>query len=387
MNDPLRILLLEDDITDAELVKYALGQSGLNFTIERVDTRDDYLRNLQEKKPDLILSDYNLPNFDGLGALQLAQQHCPDVPFIFVTGTLGEERAIETLKRGASDYVLKTTLTQLVPAVHRTLREAAERADRKHAEQRLRESHEQLRALSVYLQYVREEERTRIAREVHDELGQAMTGLKLDVAWVAGKLPRSQRPLLDKLRSMADHIDSTIQSIRRIATELRPGILDDLGLVAALEWQANEFQSRTGIECRVTSTLQDTLLDADLNTAFFRIFQETLTNIMRHANATLVEVNSTKRDGYYILTVHDNGRGISPSEITDRRSIGLLGMEERAALLGGEFSIAGEQGKGTTVTVRIPLTRRRTAAPAFHEDPDRRRPRRSEARAEADPGR
>ena len=283
--------------------------------------------------------------------------------------------------------MLKNSLTQLVPAVHRALREADSRTERRRAEERLRESHEQLRALSVYLQYVREEERTRIAREVHDELGQSLTALKLDLAWVSGRLPRSQRPLLDKLATMSDHVDATIQSIRRIATELRPGILDDLGLVAALEWQANEFQSRTGITCHVSSTLQDTLLDADLNTAFFRIFQETLTNIMRHANATRVDVNSTKEGGVLILTVRDNGRGILPGEIKDRRSIGLLGMEERAALLGGEFVITGEPGRGTIVTVTIPLVHRRQGPPSFHENLDRRRPRRSEAGFEANSGR
>ncbi len=386
MTKNLNILLLEDDIADAELVKYALAQSGLAYTLERVDAREEFLRRLQERAPDLILSDYHMPGFDGLHALQIAQETVPDTPFIFVTGTLGEERAIETLKRGASDYVLKTRLPQLVPAVHRALRAAGERTDRKRAEERLRESHEQLRALSVYLQYVREEERTRIAREVHDELGQSLTRLKMDLAWLAGRLPRSQRTLLDRLTDMSNHVDATIQSVRRIATELRPGILDDLGLVAALEWQANEFQCRTGIECHVTSTLQDTLLDADLNTAFFRIFQETLTNIMRHANASRVEVRSTQHDDRVVLTVADNGRGITPDEIADRRSIGLLGMEERAALLGGDVEIKGEPGKGTTVTVKIPLAPPRRSGTPFHENPDRRRPRRSEARFETNPG-
>jgi signal transduction histidine kinase len=388
MKPNLHILLLEDDVADAELVKYALGQSGLPHLLERVDGREDFLRSLEQDKPDLILSDYHLPGFDGLEALDLARERSPDTPFIFVTGTLGEERAIETLKRGASDYVLKNSLTQLVPAVHRALREAETRTERRRAEERLRDSHEQLRALSVYLQYVREEERTRIAREVHDELGQALTALKLDLALVSSRLQRSQRPVLDKLQTMSDHVDATIQSVRRIATELRPGILDDLGLVAALEWQANEFQNRTGIACHVSSTLQDTQLDADLNTAFFRIFQETLTNIMRHANATRVDVNSTQENGRLVLTVQDNGRGILPGEIKDRRSIGLLGMEERAALLGGEFEISGEPGRGTTVTVKIPLARRRSGGSASpHENPDRRRPRRSEAGLEANSGR
>ena len=385
MNPELRILLVEDDVADAELVKYTLTQSGLVFTLERVDSREDFMRQLEEWTPDLILSDYHLPVFDGLAALELARELLPEVPFIFVTGTLGEERAIETLKRGASDYVLKTRLTQLVPAVERAMRAAKERTDRRRAEERLRESHEQLRALSVYLQYVREEERTRIAREVHDTLGQALTGLKMDLAWLAVRMPRGQRPVQDKVKSMSGHIDATIQTVRRIATELRPGILDDLGLVAALEWQANEFSQRTGIQAEVTSTLQDTQLDADLNTAFFRIFQETLTNIMRHANATLVTVHTTREDDNYILTVRDNGRGITAADMADRRSIGLLGMQERAALLGGDVEFHGEPGKGTVVTVKIPVVRPAGANP--HEDSNRGRSRRGETRLEANPGR
>lgn len=383
MNQPVRILLIEDDIADAELVKYALNQSGLTYVLERIESREELTRVLQESTPDLILSDYHLPAYDGLAALEHAQQVLPDVPFIFVTGTLGEERAIETLKRGASDYVLKTRLSQLVPAVHRALREAGERADRKRAEDRLRESHEQLRALSVYLQYVREEERTRIAREVHDELGQALSGLKMDLAWVGSRLPRNLRLLRDRIKSMSSHIDTTIQSVRRIATELRPGILDDLGLVAAIEWQANEFQNRTGIKCTVTTTLNESMYDADLNTAFFRIFQETLTNVMRHANATRVEVHSTEQDGNLILTIRDNGRGITQAEMNDTRSIGILGMGERAALLGGEVELRGEPGKGTIVTVKIPPAGPRRQTP--HENSNRGRSRRSETRLEANP--
>lgn len=382
------ILLLEDDISDAELVKYAMSQCGLAYTMERVETREEFMRRLKERPPDLILSDYHLPSFDGLTALQLARDRLPDVPFIFVTGTLGEERAIETLKSGASDYVLKTRLPQLVPAVHRALRESSERTERKRAEERLRESHEQLRALSVYLQYVREEERTRIAREVHDELGQSLTSLKLDLSWLAGRQPLGQRPLHDKIKAMARHIDATILTVRRIATELRPGILDDLGLVAAIEWQANEFQGRTGIECDVASTLTDDApLDADLNTAFFRIFQETLTNIMRHANATQVIVRSSEEQGSVLLSVKDNGRGITAAEIHDTRSIGLLGMCERAALLGGEVAFQSESGKGTTVKVRIPRTHPSPRRAFSHENTDRGRPRRGAPRLEANSGR
>ncbi|MEW6305521.1 MAG: histidine kinase [Verrucomicrobiota bacterium] len=376
--------MLEDNIADAELVKYALQEGNFDFALERVETRDDFLHEL-ESRPDLILSDYALPSFDGFTALTLARQKNPDIPFVFVTGTLGEEVAIETLKNGATDYVLKTRLSRLLPAVHRAMREAEERAERKRTEEKLRDSHEQLRALSVYLQHVREEERTRIAREVHDELGQSLTGLKMDLSWLAGRLPKEFKPLNDKIRTMLASIDSTIQTVRRISTELRPGILDDLGLVAAIEWQAHEFQTRTGIQCAVSTEFKETRLDQDLNTAFFRIFQETLTNIMRHANATLVEVHMAEAGGHLVLEVKDNGRGVSEAEINNTKSIGLLGMRERAALLGGTVTIQGIPGKGTTVCVRIPLNRPGHGKQRNHENSHNRRSRGSAPRLEANP--
>src|SRR5581483_10613149 len=228
----------------------------------------------------MILSDYAMPAFDGYTALAIAKEKVPNIPFIFVTGTMGEEVAIETLKKGATDYVLKTRLARLVPAVQRALREAEERRERQRAEEKLRRSHEQLRSLTTYLQYVREEERTRIAREVHDELGQALTGLKLDMSWLAGHLPKGNRTLQQKARTLSSGIDTTIQTVRRISTDLRPGILDNLGLVAAIEWQAQEFQLRTGILCTATTMVAETMWDQEFSTAFFRIFQETLTNII-----------------------------------------------------------------------------------------------------------
>ncbi|MBI3876200.1 MAG: response regulator [Verrucomicrobia bacterium] len=383
MKKEIRILMVEDDIADAEMTKYALREGGFAFSLQRVDSKVDFLRELNDNSPDLILSDSALPSFDGYSALALAREKCPEIPFIFVTGTMGEEVAIETLKSGATDYVIKTRLSRLVPAVHRALRESEERAERRRAEEKLRESHEQLRALSVYLQHVREEERTRIAREVHDELGQTLTGLKIDLAWIVGRLPKDEKTLQDKARTMFGHIDTTIQTVRRISTELRPGILDDLGLVAAIEWQANEFQTRTGIQCHVFATNKAPILDEDLNTAFFRIFQETLTNIIRHANATRADVRLTEESGKLVLEVKDNGRGISEADIAQTKSIGLLGMRERAALVGGEFNIRGTTGKGTTVTVRIPLRRSGSMGQRNHENSYRRRSRGSAPRPEA----
>jgi len=383
MKKGLRILLLEDNATDADLIDRTLRRGGLAFGMKCVEHKHDYIRQLRESPPDLILSDFSLPDFDGYTALAIAQQQCPGTPFIFVTGTMGEEVAIETLKNGATDYVLKHRLSRLVLSVSRALREARERAERRLAENRLRESHEQLRSLSVHLQHMREAERTRIAREVHDELGQALTGLKLQLTWLASRLPKELKALETQAEVMSEHIDQTIQSVRRIATELRPGLLDTAGLQAALEWQANEFQTQTGIRCRVKAALEETLWDQDVNTAFFRIFQETLTNIIRHAGATRVDVRLLESAGDFLLEVRDNGRGISEAEIHNTKSIGLLGMRERAVLLGGEVRLRGEPGKGTTVTVRIPRPESKPDKSHSHENLTHRRPRRGAARLAA----
>jgi len=383
----LHLLMLEDDAADAELTRFTLRKGGLHFSVVRVDSKEEFLNELDQRPPALILSDYSLPGFDGNEALTLARRKCPETPFIFVTGTMGEEVAIETLKNGATDYVLKTRLSRLIPAVHRALREAQERSQRLRAEEQLRQSHQQLRALSVYLQSVREEERTRIAREVHDELGQALTGCKLDLSWIANRLPRDLKPLLDKARQLSEHIDSTIQTVRRISSELRPGVLDYLGLAAALEWQANEFQNRTGIRCDVHASLREPVLAQELNTTLFRIFQETLTNIIRHAGATRVAVNLKQADGKILLQVRDNGRGISDAEQTSPGSMGLLGMRERAALLGGDFKITNPpRARGTQVTVSIPVRHPRREQVQNHENPLSRRPRRRTPWVEANSG-
>lgn len=350
----LRIVLVEDSEPDADLIQQTLVDSGLNFTLATVGTRESFEAELSHKSPSIILSDYCLPEFDGSAALEIATQLAPEVPFIFVTGVLGEEVAIELLKRGATDYVLKSRLNRLVPAVNRALREAEQRRENQRAQVKLRRSYDQLRALTGHLRFVREEERTRIAREVHDELGQALTGIKLDLSWLSGKI--SGEPALQrKIKSMSAHVDATILTVRRIATELRPGVLDNLGLAAAIEWQAAEFQERTGIQCEVKIAVAEAIWDREFNTMCFRIFQETLTNIVRHAKATRIEVSLTQVDHELILTVRDNGRGILEKEVIHAQSIGLIGMRERVAQVGGQVFFFGLPNRGTTVTMRVPM--------------------------------
>jgi PAS domain S-box-containing protein len=226
---------------------------------------------------------------------------------------------------------------------------------RKQAEDELRASHAQLQDLMSHMQSVREEERARIAREVHDELGQQLSGLKMDVTWIERRLGPEQSQLLEKMHSMVGLIDEAIKTVRHIATELRPGLLDDFGLVAALEWQLQEFANRSGIAARFRSDLPELPLQPESATAVFRVFQEGLTNVARHAQATQVEVRLTQRAPYVLLQIEDNGRGISAEALSSRKSLGLIGMHERVRLFAGELSIEGSPGQGTTLTIKIPL--------------------------------
>jgi PAS domain S-box-containing protein len=230
---------------------------------------------------------------------------------------------------------------------------ASDLSETKRSEQELRASSEQLRNLTAHLQSVREEERARISREVHDELGQALTAVKMDLAWLAGRLPQRDGPMLKRIRSTQQLADSIIQSIRRISTELRPAVLD-LGLAAAVEWQVQEFEARSGIRCKVR-LLTRQVVASNASTAMFRIFQETLTNVARHAKATRAEVVLQKQRDRLVLLIHDNGRGFDQADPSLSKSLGLLGMRERAAILGGRVSISSAPGKGTTVTASIPL--------------------------------
>jgi PAS domain S-box-containing protein len=220
----------------------------------------------------------------------------------------------------------------------------------------LERSSRQLRALAARLQSIREEERSRVAREIHDELGQALTAMKIDLASLLRATPTDKAVEIQRGESILNLLHEAIQSVRRIATELRPVVLDELGLVAAVEWASEEFQARTGIHCRLDLPQDDVDIDPGCATALFRILQETLTNVARHANATEVNVRLAQEGGNLALEVHDNGIGISEEQLSAANSLGILGMRERALLLGGEFTISGAGGKGTTVIARLPQT-------------------------------
>src|SRR5437660_1877004 len=243
--------------------------------------------------------------------------------------------------------------TTVLARVNHELR--TEIAERARAEEQLRASLDQLRALAARLQSVREEERKSIAREIHDELGQACTAIKMDLALISRKATKRQTKLLAKVASSIQLVDSAIVTLRKIASELRPRTLDDLGLPAALEAQAQEFEARTGVRCRILLPPESLVLDPDRSTAIFRIFQESLTNVARHAHATRVEARLEREVNQVVLQVRDNGSGFDREEVKSRKSLGLVGMHERALLLNGELKVESVPGTGTTLTLRIPL--------------------------------
>ena len=227
--------------------------------------------------------------------------------------------------------------------------------ERKEAEEALRRSHEQLRSLAKRLQEVREEERTAIAREIHDEVGQAMTGVKLELAWLKDNLPPAAEKLKERAEATISLVDSTIDSARRLSSRLRPAVLDELGLEAALESLAREFGRRTGCDCSLSVDADDLGLDERRDTAVFRIVQEALTNVARHAAASRVEIRLHAAADFLDVEVEDDGPGIAEEEVSSPRSLGLIGMRERALSLGGEVDFRPAEGGGTVVRLRLPL--------------------------------
>ncbi len=481
MSKDLHVLLVEDSDADAFLITAELRQCSGPVRCERVQEEAAFRSQLDAAAWDVIIADYRLPRFSAATALAIVQEKLLDVPFIIVSGTIGEDAAVAAMKAGAHDYVMKGKLARLVPAVERELRDAevrrararAETASRfqahllgavgqavvatdsaglvtywnhpaeilygwsnaealgkdlaqlipleppcfcaaeiraelekgrnwfgemvlrrrggtrlialvtnapvydhkgavagmvqvstdvtgrKQAELDLENSREQLRALAAKLQSIREEERKVLSRDIHDELGQVLTGLKMELAWMRarlnakGRVPR--QALLDKIALLGSQIDASADSIRKLCAELRPGILDDLGLAAAIDWQAREFSKRTGIQCHIDSQAESPPIDPDGTIVVFRIFQEILTNVARHAQATTVTAALTVTSDLLHLEASDNGRGILPEELTATKSLGLLGMRERAMAVGGHIEFLRRESGGTTVRLTVPL--------------------------------
>lgn len=479
--------MVEGYAEDAAQVQHVLQEGGLHFDCLRVATINALHKALEDSDWDVVLSDYNLPDSDAKEVLSVLARYGLNVPFIVLSRHVGEEAAGALMEMGAHDYVMKTNMARLVPAIRRSLREvknsqrfnqtqsALQKSEarfraltanlpsvvfqlllvenseisfpyvsdssvtllgltpsilmnnptlfpelilpedkkifdrlmaasvkylttwnwegriqvkgdvdtkwislratprrtargatlwdgiminitrNKLAESEITRSREQLAELSSYLQKVKEHERAYIAREIHDDIGGTLTAIKCELLPCMDDKTRLPGFYQKKAKSIEGLVDRVIDSTRRISLDLRPGILD-FGIVAAIRWQAQEFSGRTGISCLVSCAGEDILLDSDLSVAIFRIFQETLTNISKHANASRIQVKLDEMDGLMFLEVVDNGRGIKDSDIKKQDSFGIRGMSERCQQLKGNFNISGLPGKGTKVTLCIPVS-------------------------------
>jgi len=359
-----RILIVDDDAASLMALQELL-QSPTQEVVP-ANSGEEALRCVLKQDFAVILLDARMPGVDGFETARLIRERerSRHTPIIFLTGAYEDVHSVfRGYEAGAVDYIvkplvpeiLKSKISVFVELYNKNAVLIREVAERTRIEEHLRKSEENLRALAAHLQSVREEEGTRIAREIHDELGQALTGLKMDLTWVANRLPGDQRALAERTQSMFGLIDGTIQSVRGIASRLRPEVLDLLGLTAAIEWHAGYFRKRSGIRCKLSLPSDTLMLDHERSTAAFRIFQELLTNVARHANATRIDVAMRVDSGALVLTVEDNGKGIAESSIHDPKSLGLLGMRERVLPFGGTIEIIGVREEGTKVKVSIPL--------------------------------
>ena len=414
----VKILLVDD--TPANLVALEAALSPLDEELVFAYSGTEALRHLLHNDFAAILLDVKMPEMDGFETAELirTRSRSRSTPILFLTAYKGDEHLFRGYDLGAVDFLFKPILPEVLRSKVAVFVELARKADElaelnsslekrviertrqlmesnqevrrakeelelrvaertaelqkaneqlnrsnedlRRIEEQLRHLNQRLRALSARLQFAREEEGTRIAREIHDELGSSLTSLKWDLEALDKALSEAHSQLRfpacrEKISAMMKVTDITINSVRRIASELRPSILDDLGLVEAVEWQVNHFQNRTGIVCNYRSSLQRARLNRDQSTAAFRILQEALTNILRHAQATKAEIVMEETAGEFVLMITDNGRGIKEEDKFAQPALGLLGMQERARLVGGQVDITGIDGKGTQVAVRVPL--------------------------------
>lgn len=359
MEPMYKILFLEDNLDDVELMEHELRSAKIAFTSTQVSRKADILDKVKEFDPNIILVDYSLPSFNGIDAFRLIRQERKYIPFILVTGALSEQVALEFLEEGVDDFILKSSFKRLPAAIVNAVRkkESEKEAHRIGAE--LKKSHTELMSLIERQDRAIEEERTSIARELHDELGQVLTALKIDVSMLKRSV-LSGKPLTGveaDFKAITELIDRITHSVKRISKGLRPEALEDLGIVEAIRYQVLEFGKRNNIDCDVNLPSTEPYLDSTMSITLFRVVQEALTNIMRHAQAKSVRVHLDVNDDMLVLNVMDDGVGISNHTIESSKSLGLIGLRERVRALKGKFSISGSPGGGTSITVMLPINK------------------------------
>ena len=358
---PLRFLILEDSELDVELLKIALRTDEFKFEYKVVSNRKDFEINLSLYDPDVILSDFSLPQFNGLEALKLVKDKNLDRPFIIVTGAIDEETAVACIKSGADDYLLKDRLTRLPSAILYSIEQWKITIEKENTRIELEESRFRLRELFKRIEHIRDDEKKRISLEIHDQLGQELTASKLGLFWLKQNIILNSKEnnsdcksLLSKIEELINLSGKTIKTIRRIAHQLRPVVLDDLGLFPAIEWMIKNFEDSTDISCSFIHELSDDKIGKDFSSVTYRIVQEGLTNIMRHSNAKYCGIDFKMNKENLHLDIWDNGKGFDMKAQKETNKLGLFGILERIKPYEGQMQIESEPGGGTRLIIRVP---------------------------------
>jgi signal transduction histidine kinase len=359
----LRVLHIEDSELDHELVVAHLQRGGLNAQAHRVESEAQFRASLSGGEWDVILSDFNLPGFSGLIALDILKQSGRLLPFILVSGEIGEDTAVEAMRNGASDYLLKNNLARLVPAMEHAIEANETRLDKDRADRQLAASRQRLSELAQHLQTSVEMERAAIAREIHDDVGGSLTALKFDLAWIARHTPVPE--VQQRVQTALETVTHAIESSQRIMHNLRPAILEQ-GLVAALQWMCNRFERRTNVACEFRTSHESMHLPSGVPLVAYRTAQEALTNISKHARATRVTVDLSLSARVLQLEVTDNGRGLSKEDLAKARSFGIRGLHERAGTVGGWVDLSSGP-RGTTLILNVPLDPESGAVAPFED--------------------
>jgi len=346
----VRLLHIEDSEPDHVLAMAQLRRAGLHVLPERIESRTEFALALAERW-DVILSDFNLPGFSGLEALQMLRQRGSTMPFILVSGEIGEDTAVEAMRNGASDYLLKNNLARLAPAIEHAIAASETTLARQRADRELQASRARLSELAQHLQTSVENERHAIAREIHDDVGGSLTALKFDLDWIGRRSTVPEVRL--RVQSALDTVTHAIEASQRIMHNLRPAILEQ-GLVPALQWMASRFEKRSGIVCAFRTSHDKLNLPTGVPLVAYRTAQEALTNISKHAFASRVGIDLSLTGGVLSLEVSDNGRGLSAQDLAKAQSFGIRGLKERALTVGGWVDLSSAAG-GTTLILSVPL--------------------------------
>jgi signal transduction histidine kinase len=347
----VRLLVVEDSEVDYELMLHTLRRGGLEPVAVRVEDGAGLIAALAEREHDAVISDHHLPRFSSSEALRLVRASGLPLPFIIVSGTIGEDAAVAAMQAGADDYLIKGRLARLAPALRNAIAAAAARRDRGVAEHALAESERRLRALTGHLHQALEAERAAIAREIHDDVGGMLTALRFDLAWL-------QRHGDDASRTRAargqETLNQAVLAVQRILRNLRPPALE-AGIVAALDSLVAGFGERTGLELRFGCNRECVDLDESLALVVYRVAQEALTNVAKHSGAQRARVDLVVRSDVLSLEVTDDGRGLAHQDLDKPGSFGLRGLAERARQAGGWLDVAVGEGRGA-VLLTLPLT-------------------------------